>query len=110
MSDSKINMNNIHILYESLDAKTRKRFDDKLTEREEYYNSTKYKESIVDRETKDGCQWMYTGAMITLVSLIIVLCAFYFGSIEFVTVFGFLAFIGLFTSIVGFCTWGHFRF
>lgn len=87
-------MEGFDIIYESLDAKTRKRIDAKLAKRQE-------NDAIQIEDTK---QVMFRiGIMIMVVSLLISMGTFLFGTTELCSVFGFLGFIGLFIVILTAC-------
>jgi fatty acid desaturase len=99
-------MEGFDIIYESLDAKTRKRIDAKLAKRQEC-DIIQRRESR-EREEKDGYQWMCIGAIIMVVSLTISLVVDLFaGPSVIVAFFACFAFFGFFITIVGGCTWGH---
>jgi hypothetical protein len=99
-------MEEFDIIYESLDAKTRRRIDAKLAERQE--------DDIIQRresrkqDEKDGYQLMCIGAIIMLVSLTISLGVDSFaGPSVIVAAFGMCAFFGFFIIVIGCCGWNH---
>jgi hypothetical protein len=98
-------MEGFGIIYESLDAKTRRRIDAKLAERQEddIIQRKEFKE-FKEQEENGGYMCLRIGITTIIVSLIVALCVFVLvGDDEIIEVCVLSAFIGFFYSIIGCC-------